>query len=167
MYYLIIEKLKNDKKDYRHNWVHIFMSLVTGWNFLASHNWTAYEDAHTVQGYQEVKDLIKKMANDVQGYAIPLSGSFYADLGGDRFVKDDRQVKASCCALYPELTTEMKRINYIISSGEELGIAPRLIDKIMYIACSGDLYLFGKGLKSPQKCKDEFLTFLREISPRS
>ena len=78
----IIEKLKNDKKDYRHNWVHIFMSLVTGWNFLASHNWTAYEDAHTVQGYQEVKDLIKKMANDVQGYAIPLSGSFYADLGG-------------------------------------------------------------------------------------
>ena len=93
----------------------------------------------------------KPLQKVIPGYGYALAGSFLADLGGSSFVKDDTHVEDCMTAISKNLNTPEKRVEAVIKSAKAFNTEPRFIDKVMYIAGSGNLPLIGIKLKCPIK----------------
>jgi|SaaInlV_120m_DNA_4_1040238.scaffolds.fasta_scaffold06601_1 hypothetical protein len=143
---------QKNKIDHRLNWYRIILGIFSGLNYLNSRNWDLYEQATKENlSYREVDALIQKTQKVIPGYGYALAGSFLADLGGSSFVKDDTHVEDCMTAISKNLNTPEKRVEAVIKSAKAFNTEPRFIDKVMYIAGSGNLPLIGIKLKCPIK----------------
>ncbi len=80
------------------------------------------------------------------------------------FVKDDTHVRACCIELLgKERSTKSSRVEYVIRSANQLNMAPRVLDKLMYTACSGNFVLLDIALKNSAAAKKEFLANLGSL----
>jgi hypothetical protein len=146
------------------NWIKVLMSLITGWRYLDSQGWSAFDDVNQVDSYAAVCSLMEGIEENVQGYAKALSGAFYRDLGGQNFIKDDAHLRDSMLALDRSLLKSESRVDAVFRSADTLGVAPRILDKVMYIASTGNLYLFSRKLHNQRNCKQSFVEFLNQQS---
>lgn len=151
-------------------WARVVLGLYTGLRYLderfgfdASRVWSALEAA---QRATEVDALARDARRQVTEFGAALSHSFFADLGCASFVKADVHVTDVVSAALklngkpaPQLC-----IDFVRQMAEETGRTPRAIDKLLYFACSGKLYLAGL---APAKAvadaaKAQLLTHLRQ-----
>ena len=145
-------------------WSRLYLGLFTGWQFLHNQNWTAYEKAVDPSlGYSEIDKIIREAQRHICEYAYALSGSFYADLGSTMFVKDDTHVRACCMELLGKERSTRSRVEYVIRSANQLNMAPRVLDKLMYTACSGNFVLLDIALENSAAAKKEFLAYLGSL----
>ncbi|MFA4910387.1 MAG: hypothetical protein WC649_05020 [Desulfobacteria bacterium] len=145
-------------------WCRIVSGIMTGLNYLNFREWDLYDQvSKTDLSYENIHKLIKECQKNVSEYGYALAGSFLADLGGPSFVKDDTHVKACMYAISDNLDTPEKRVKAVIESAHSVGVQPRILDKIMYIAGSGNLYLIGVKLKDSQSIKKRFIEELTKM----
>lgn len=141
-------------------WCRIVLGVITGLQYLQANNWNTFEQANrNALNYKEIHKLTKDYQNNICEYGYALGGSFLADLGSPFFVKDDTHVR-SCMIALGHIGTIEERVESVIRCANELKISPRILDKVMYIACSGNLYLLGIRLPHPGRTKEEFISFL-------
>lgn len=148
--------------DCQLNWARIILGLISGLNFLQSKNWACFQEASEDQlNAENVLHLIKTCKEQVVEFGTALAGSFYADLGGARFVKDDTHVRqcAEACGLNLSVN---QRVEWVINEADRMGVPPRILDKIFYTAGSGKFNLVGIEFEHPHLAKTEFLNFLRK-----
>jgi hypothetical protein len=152
------------------NWAKVVVGVHTGLEYLsryygldANRLWKKIDEASmSIQG---VKNLTEEAAREITEYGQALAGNFFADLGGERFVKVDVHVRDSITAFLKKKVSDDVAFEIIQRTSEVHGITPRAVDKIMYLACSSNLYLIG--YRPPpdvqQKQKERFLNFLRSL----
>ena len=130
--------------------------------YLQTNDWNTFEQANRNSlSYKEIHKLTKDYQQNICEYGYALSGSFLADLGSPFFVKDDTHVR-SCMIALGHIGTIEERVESVIRFANELNISPRILDKLMYIACSGNLYLLGIKLPHARKSKEEFISYLED-----
>ncbi len=145
-------------------WSKLYLGLFTGWQFLHDQNWAAYEKAMDANlGYSDTDKMMREAQRHICEYAYALAGSFYADLGGSMFVKDDTHVRDCSMKLLGEEGSAQSRVEYVIRSAQQLNMAPRVLDKLMYTACSGNFVLLDIAMENPLAAKKEFLAFLGSL----
>ena len=93
-------------------------------------------------------------------YGYALAGSLFGDLGSPHFVKDDTHVREGINVIFKGLNNPEARVKALIESAHNIGVHPRVLDKILYLGGSGNLYLIGIKLKIS---KAKFLQKLNEI----
>lgn len=139
-------------------WCRIILGIFTGLRFLQEQQWSCFKTTQEPNlNANEINRLIKDCSHQVVQYGHALAGSFYADLGSTRFVKDDTHVRACMMAIDSSLTSVEDRVNNLIICSDASGIAPRIMDKLFYTACSGNLPLLGLKLERPQVAKATFI----------
>lgn len=149
------------------SWCKIVLGTITGLRYLHSRNWDLYnQTTNTTLTYKEIHGFTKECQNRVNEYGYALAGSYLADLGGSCFVKDDTHVKDCMMALSSELNSPEKRVKAVIESAQQLNVAPRFIDKIMYMAGSGNLYLLGLTVENSTLLKREFICWLKNMQSK-
>jgi hypothetical protein len=87
-----------------------------------------------------------EVQTNIREYGTALAGSFLADLGSDHFVKIDTHVKDAVAAWLlkdKEKVRNSEAFGMIRDTALKHKIAPRSIDKIMYLGGSGRWYLGG------------------------
>jgi hypothetical protein len=152
------------------NWAKIFTGIYTGLHFLnneyqldADKLWLDMDKC--ANDSDAAQRLVNKFQKNVHQFGKALAGSFLADLGHDGFVKPDTHVISSIAALNnTESVSQKFAIEQVYELSKQLGLSPRLIDKIFYIGCSGKLYLFNIIINNPRGGKSVFLNRLRELS---
>lgn len=149
-------------KDIKVSWIKIVLGILTGLRYLHHRQWDVYKRASDkTLTYKEINNLILDCQQHVCEYGYALAGSFLADLGSPNFVKDDTHVR-ECVSIFSEqLNTPEKRVKAVIDSAHKINVAPRILDKVMYIAGSGNLYLLGVKLKNSQSMKKDFIERLK------
>ena len=146
-------------------WCRIALGLTSGLMFLKRKNWNLYETVSQDNlGYDDIHALIKDCQKHICEYGYALAGSFLADLGGTAFVKDDTHVRACVLAVEPRMNKPEQRVKFVIESAHHCNISPRALDKLMYIAGSGNFPLLGLKINSSQQIKDSFIRKLPKIS---
>ena len=151
-------------------WARVVLGLHTGLRYLderfgfdASRVWSAVEAARHAT---EVDALARDARRQVTEFGAALSHSFFADLGCASFVKADvhvTDVVGAALKLNGKPAPQLC-IDFVRQMAEETGRTPRAIDKLLYFACSGKLYLAGL---APAKAvadaaKAQLLTHLRQ-----
>lgn len=145
-------------------WCRIVLGLLTGLEYLHSRKWNVYEKVSKNDlSYDDVHKFIKDGQSNIKEYGYALAGSFFADLGASCFVKDDIHVRACVTSIDETLNSPRARVEAVIKSAQNLSIAPRILDKLMYIACSGNLYLLGVKLPNSKSIKDKFVNALPRL----
>lgn len=171
-----LESLKKDSLIHN-NWARLLAGVHTGLKHLddqyaldRTRVWEQIKEASTCA--DGVHQLIKKTSKSIVEYGPTLAGSFFADLGGASFVKDDVHVRDSIAAFAGKTAGEVKgkyAFDVIQKSAAHFKVTARAIDKVMYLACSGNFYLFDFKLEKPeaQKYKKQFICLLDtlRISP--
>ena len=147
------------------NWARFLLGVLTGLMFLQQANWSPYNDANDSElDAAKIIELISICQSSIAEYGTALAGSFYADLGGGRFVKDDTHVRMCVEALGIVNRGPEQRVAWVIEEADRLGVAPRILDKIFYTAGSGKLNLVGVEFENPRAAKREFIDFLSKLS---
>jgi hypothetical protein len=177
-----LEKLAPDERADRRKWNHeihnnwgrLVLGVHSGLNYLnrfyglkADRLWSRIKEAS--QSVEGVEALMMEVQRNIREYGTALAGSFLADLGSDRFVKIDTHVKdavAACLQKDKEQVRNSEAFEIIRNTALEHKIAPRSIDKIMYLGGSGRWYLVDLRNSQPPKAKREFLDCLRRFSSR-
>lgn len=161
---------KNNPEIIHNNWAKVVVGVHTGLEYLskfygldANRLWNKIDEASmSIQG---TKELMKEAEKEITEYGQALAGNFFADLGGERFVKVDVHVRDSIAAFLKKKPNEVSdnlAFEIIQRTSVVNGITPRAIDKIMYLAGSANLYLIDYRLsKGRQEQKNKFLNFLR------
>jgi hypothetical protein len=147
-------------------WCRIVLGVLTGLNYLKTNNWEelykkSFDDDIS---YFQIDGLIKDCQKNVCEYGYALAGSFFGDLGSPYFVKDDTHVRDGMNSIFTGLSTPEERVKAIIQSAQNIGVKPRVIDKILYLAGSGNFYLIGLNIKSPRAIKTKFLDKISQFS---
>jgi len=165
---------KNTHPDIHNNWGRLVKGVHSGLNYLNSnYEFNPTKIWHHIdlasKSAQGVHDLTKDASRSIHEYGTTLAGSFFADLGAKRFVKDDVHVVDSIAAFLGKERSQVKgefAYNLIAHTADKHGVDPRAVDKVMYLACSGSLYLLGyKPSKSAAaNGKVDFLNFLAIFS---
>lgn len=159
-----LNKRFNPEKDIIgfYGWVAIVGTALTGLRFLQDNDWVVYDKAtkDSRLDCDQIDRLIKWVLRDVMGFQYALAGSYLADMGGDRFVKDDTHVRAFGIAFDPSLRDAEARVRFVFTQAELLGVSPRALDKLLYMAGSGHMPLIGLKLKDGAKIKKEMLSWL-------
>jgi hypothetical protein len=145
-------------------WTRIILGFLSGLSYLQKRNWDVYKLGNTQPlSYQEIHYYIKNCQAHIIEYGYALAGSFFADLGSKYFVKDDTHVKAFTQILSQDINSPEKRVQTVIESGLCFNVAPRIIDKLMYLAGSGNFYLAGVKIANSLEMKK---CYLKEIQSR-
>ncbi len=146
-------------------WCGIVLGIITGLNYLRSENWIELRDKSFKNDltYMQIDSMIKDCQDKICGYGYALSGSFFGDLGSPYFVKDDVHVKDGVNALYGGLNSEETRVKALINSAQNIGIKPRVLDKILYLGGSGNFYLIGQKLNNSRSIKTKFIEGLKSM----
>lgn len=158
-------------KSIHNNWAKLLTGVYSGLKHLNDeygHDpdriWEAIDEAsQTVDG---VKDLIESTRKEVDQFGEALAGSFFADLGAAQFIKTDVHVVDSVVAFTGRSQHWAKQggaFDLLHRSAKAHGVTPRAIDKLMYISCSSNLYLFDYANDD----KDKFMKFLKEKGQES
>ena len=170
------ERIKSNPQIHN-NWAKLFMGVYSGFKYLeknydldANRIWLHIDEAsRTPSG---VYTLVKHASKCIHEFGSTLAGSFFADLGAAQFIKDDIHVIDSIAA-FSGLSTNQVRgefsFNVMHHSAQVHNVTPRAIDKVMYLAGSGVLYLFDFKLDKRQQAKEKstFLNFLHGQNPGS
>lgn len=145
-----------------YGWVAIVGTALIGLRFLQDNDWDLYDKAtqNSRLDYGHVNALIKNVETEVVGFGYKLAGSYLADMGGIRFVKDDTHVEAFVMAFEPSLRDSEARVRFVFTQAELLGVSPRALDKLLYMAGSGHMPLIGLKLKDGPRIKKEMLSWL-------
>ena len=152
------------------NWAKVLTGIYSGLLFL--HNeyqfnpdkiWKAMDAC--VNDAEKSKRLTKKVQSGIHQYGTALAGSFLADLGHDAFLKPDVHVIASVSAIHNQANVcDQFALNYTHKLAQALGMPPRMLDKVFYIGCSGNLYLYDMKIRNAAQSKRKFLDKLDELS---
>ncbi|WP_411358250.1 hypothetical protein [Pseudidiomarina salilacus] len=117
-----------------------------------------------VNDAQAAQRLVRQVESGIHQYGPALAGSFLADLGHTGFVKPDTHVISGVAAMLGKDTVSQEdAVHFVYELAEKYSVAPRAIDKIFYIGCSGKLYLYDLTIKHPKRFKNEFLKQLRQL----
>lgn len=156
-------KIRHRAQGGMESWWKIALGLISGLHFLQEREWDCFEAAHT-EGLQAdaIIDLIKQCSKSVHEFGKTLAGSFYADLGGSAFVKPDTHVIDCLRALGYEEGKELGRILRVLEIANHNAQSPRVVDKLLYITCSGKFPLVDLKFRNPQITKHQFLGWLEE-----
>lgn len=147
------------------NWCRIYLGILSGLSYLQKLRWDIYRRATATHlTSEDVLDMIKEIKTNVIEYGVALAGSYLADMGGTEFVKDDVHVRRFATAFDASLNTPLERVQFVMNQARENGTFPRALDKLMYIAGSGNFPLLGLRLCSAS-WKDEFERVVRESGP--
>jgi hypothetical protein len=146
-------------------WCRIVVGVLSGLNYLRFNNWEElyYQSFKKDISYFQIDNLIKDCQSNVCEYGYALAGSFFGDLGSPHFVKDDTHVRDGINSFFTGLNSPEDRVKAVIQSAHSIGVKPRALDKILYIAGSGNLYLLGINLKNPRIIKTKFLERLGQL----
>jgi hypothetical protein len=131
------------------NWEKVVRGLSTGVLFLRDHyDFSATRVWDTIGrplSFAEVQRLTAEAQQAVREFGPALAPSFFADLGSPYFVKPDTHVidVATWVSGRGTTATPAEAIAFVHRLAIEVGYAPRTVDKIMYFACSANLYLAG------------------------
>ncbi len=130
-------------------WPRVILGLYTGlcylderFGFDAARVWSKLEAATRAE---EVDNLAEDAQRHITEFGSRLAPSFFADLGCANFVKADTHVSDVVRAA-DKLNgnpTAQTCIDFVRRMADETGRTPRAIDKLMYLACSGNFYLAG------------------------
>jgi len=146
-------------------WCRIVLGITSGLIYLNHRSWDHYQQASNSElTYKEIHKLINQAKKMVSEYGYALAGSFFADLGGTGFVKDDTHVRACVEAITNQRHSPETGVKYVIDSSKMLEIHPRILDKLMYLAGSSNFYLIGVKAKNSESIKKQFLEFLKSKS---
>jgi hypothetical protein len=142
-----------------YGWVAIVATVVTGLWFLQENRWRIYAQAtqNPRLDYDHVNALINDVKRRVLGFQYALAGSYLADMGGVRFVKDDTHVRAFAVTCDPGLRDAKGRVEFVFTQAENCGVSPRTLDKLLYMAGSGHMPLIGLKVKDGARIKKEML----------
>lgn len=151
------------------NWAKVLTGIYSGLLFLHKEYqfspdkiWQAMDAC--VNDAEKSKRLTKKVQSDIHQYGTALAGSFLADLGHDAFLKPDVHVIASVSAIHHQANvSDQFALNYTHKLAQELGMPPRMLDKVFYIGCSGKLYLYDLKVKNAGQAKRKFLEQLGKL----
>lgn len=145
-----------------YGWVAIVATVATGLRFLQGNRWRIYAEAtqNPRLDHDHVNALINTVKRRVLGFQYALAGSYLADMGGVRFVKDDTHVRAFGVASDPALRDARARVQFVFTQAEKCGVSPRALDKLMYMAGSGHMPLIGLKFKDGTRIKKEMLCCL-------
>jgi hypothetical protein len=161
-----------DQPAIHNNWGRLVTGVYTGLKYLndqyeldASKVWKTIDEAS--ESARGVRNLINAASKSIDEYGPTLAGSFFADLGAARFVKDDVHVTDSIAAVMGADSSQVKgdlAFKVMQQSADFHGVTPRAVDKVMYLACSSNLYLFDFRLDKSQAAleKSKFLQFLSD-----
>jgi hypothetical protein len=146
-------------------WCGIVLGIITGLNYLRSENWIELRDKSFKNDltYMQIDSMIKDCQDKICGYGYALSGSFFGDLGSPYFVKDDVHVRDGINALFENLSSSEKRVEVLIKSAQNIGVKPRVLDKILYLGGSGNYYLIGQKLNNSRSIKMKFIEGLKTM----
>lgn len=145
-------------------WTRIILGVLSGLSYLKKRNWDVYKLGNTQPlSYGEIDAYTKNCQENIVEYGYALAGSFFADLGSKYFVKDDTHVRAFTQILSGEINSPKKRVQTVIESAFHFNLAPRVIDKLMYLGGSGNFYLAGVKITNSQEMKNNYL---KEIQSR-
>lgn len=137
-------------------WARVVLGLFTGllylenrFAFRAEKVWEAVDNARTAAA---VDALSRDAQRQVREFGPRLAPSFFADLGCPNFVKADTHVTdvVSAALKLPGDAGAQQSIDFVRELAQSVGCAPRAIDKLMYLACSGKFYLAGIELSKAQ-----------------
>jgi len=166
-----------DTAGIHNNWARLVTGVYTGMTYLekrhgfdADRVWEGINEAS--KSAKTARNLVKEASRSIDEYGPTLAGSFFADLGASRFVKDDVHVVASIAAMMGVDTRDVRSefaFNVMQNSADVHGVTPRAVDKVMYLACSTNLYLFNFRLDQSQAGleKSKFLQFLDKHASQS
>ena len=146
-------------------WCRIVLGIITGIKYLRANNWVELQRksfADTLS-YNDIDKMIKDCSKNVCEYGYALGGSFFGDLGSPYFVKDDVHVRDGINALFENLSSSEKRVEVLINSAQNIGVKPRVLDKILYFGGSGNYYLIGQKLSNSRSIKTKFIEGLNRM----
>lgn len=159
-----LNRCYNREKEIKgfYGWVAIVATVFTGLRFLQENQWQVYAEAtqSPLLDYDQVNALIDSVKSEVVGFKYALAGSYLADMGGVRFVKDDTHVQFFGMAANPSLRDERDRVKFVFTQAEKWEVSPRAFDKILYMAGSGHMPLIGLKFKDSARLKNEMLSCL-------
>ena len=143
------------------SWWKIALGLLSGLSFLQMRRWDCFERTQD-RALQpiDILTLISECNRNVKEFGDALAGSFYGDLGGTQFVKLDTHVIASLSVLGYAQNSNADKIQSLMNIGTANGQSPRILDKLLYFACSGNFPLVDLKLQRPRQAKEEFLNWL-------
>lgn len=154
-------------------WARVVLGFYTGlcylderFGFDAARIWAQLE---AVTKAEEVDMLAEDARRHITEFGPRLAPSFFADLGCAGFVKADTHVSdvVRAAGQLEGQPSAQTCIDFVRQLADDTGRSPRAIDKLMYLACSGNFYL--AGLAPPRGVaragKEELLHHLRQLRP--
>jgi len=148
-------------------WCRIMLGVMSGLKFLKeTHTDVLRIISRDTLAYKEIHQLTKDCQNNISEYGYALAASFLADMGSAFFVKDDTHVRDCMSALYPGMRTAESRVERVIHEANLIGLTPRALDKLMYLPCSGNLYLLGLKLQNAPQMKASLLRYLATFAEK-
>ena len=133
----------------KRGWGRVVLGLHTGVMYLeerfamsADRIWAAVDSTTTAQ---EVATLSADARMHVTEFGPALSASFFADLGSEQFIKPDVHVVDVASAALGGAATATPEVSvaFVRRVAAEVGLSPRAVDKLMFLACSQKFYLAG------------------------
>ncbi len=83
------------------------------------------------------------LAGSVQEMGLALAMSFFGDLGNPQFAKPDRHVVRALRAYDGARLSARQAFERLVLHSNQAGVSPRELDKVLYLAGSGNFYLTG------------------------
>ena len=154
-----------------YGWNRIVLGFYSGLRFLndqyelqPNRLWAEIDASRTALA---VNNLVARWTS-VREFGNALASSFLADLGNREFVKADTHVIAVATAALnaPGRVSAQGAIDFTRDLANHIGVPARSADKLMFFACSGQLYLAGLHPNKAliQKSKQDLLTKLSWVN---
>jgi hypothetical protein len=128
-------------------WARVVLGLYTGlvylherYGFDADKVWARLD---SVNSPEEVSKLSLDAQQNITEFGKALAPSFFADLGSGNFVKPDVHVRDVAAAICGHSVDADEAVQFVRQLAARTEWAPRKVDKLLYFACIGKLYLAG------------------------
>jgi hypothetical protein len=144
---MTVSQVTKEKGWTHSNWSKVVLGFYTGLIYL-NHRFDF--DAQTVwktigipMSSAKVLAISKDAKCHITEYGLALASSFFADLGAPHFVKPDTHViDCSTAALRRDREiSDQEAIEFVQKISTLTDLEPRKIDKLMFFACSANMYL--------------------------
>jgi hypothetical protein len=116
------------------------LSAVSGLN---RERFEAAVAASIADGQRGPLDLGLRFEASVQEMGLALAMSFFGDLGYPQFAKPDRHVVKALCAYEGRKLSARDAFERLVWHSTQAGVTPRRLDKVFYLAGSGNFYQTG------------------------